>query len=74
MIITDWTPQKAAAFTKETLEFRHALHERPMFDDAGLAEDHPTRPDGVHFSPEAAERVASDWLGPLLVNAAVRGR
>ncbi len=43
-------------------------------DDAGLAEDHPTRPDGVHFSPEAAERVATDWLGPLLVNAAVRGR
>lgn len=38
MIITDWTPPKAAAFTKETLEFRHALHERPMFDDAGLAD------------------------------------
>ncbi len=38
MIITDWTPQKAAAFTKQTLEFRHDLHERPMFDDAGLAD------------------------------------
>lgn len=43
-------------------------------DDAGLAEDRPTRPDGVHLSPEAAERLATDWLGPLLVNAAVRGR
>jgi hypothetical protein len=38
MTITDWTPAKAAAFTKQTLEFRHDLHERPMFDDAGLAD------------------------------------
>ena len=37
-MISDWTPAKAAAFTKETLEFRHDLHERPMFDDAGLAD------------------------------------
>ena len=37
-MITDWTPAKAAAFTKQTLEFRHDLHERPMFDDAGLAD------------------------------------
>ena len=37
-MITDWTPDKAAAFTKQTLEFRHGLHERPMFDDAGLAD------------------------------------
>ncbi|MGN6693340.1 MAG: SGNH/GDSL hydrolase family protein, partial [Aquihabitans sp.] len=43
-------------------------------DDAGLAEDHPTRPDGVHFSPEAAASLAGSWLGPLMVNAAVRGR
>ena len=43
-------------------------------DDAGLAEDRDARPDGVHLSTPAAERVATEWLGPLLVNAAVRGR
>jgi hypothetical protein len=35
-VITDWTPQKAEAFSTQTLQFEHALHERPMFDDAGL--------------------------------------
>lgn len=35
-IITDWTDAKAETFTKETLGFDHALHERPMFDDDGL--------------------------------------
>ena len=43
-------------------------------DDAGLAEDRGARPDGVHFSAETAESIATGWLGPLLVNAAVRGR
>ena len=37
-ILTDWTAQKAAAFTRETLRFRHRLHERLMFTDAGLVE------------------------------------
>ena len=37
-MIADWTLPKAAFFTKQTLEFRHNLHERPMFDDAGLAD------------------------------------
>ena len=36
-VITDWTPDKAKAFGRETLMFKHALHERPMFDDEGLA-------------------------------------
>lgn len=36
MIISDWTKEKARAFSRETLGFRHDLHERPMFDDAGL--------------------------------------
>lgn len=35
-IIGDWTPEKAKAFTKQNLTFQHGLHERPMFDDAGL--------------------------------------
>lgn len=35
-VITDWTPDKAKAFTKANLAFEHGLHERPMFDDAGL--------------------------------------
>lgn len=37
-VITDWSPAKAAAFTRETLTFEHGLHTRPMFDDAGLAD------------------------------------
>jgi hypothetical protein len=37
-VITDWTPEKGRRFTKANLVFRHGLHERPMFDDAGLEE------------------------------------
>ena len=37
-VITDWTPEKGQAFTKANLAFRHGLHQRPMFDDAGLEE------------------------------------
>lgn len=37
-IIRDWTPDKARSFTKQNLVFQHGLHERPMFDDAGLEE------------------------------------
>ena len=37
-VITDWTPEKGQAFTKANLAFRHGLHERPLFDDAGLEE------------------------------------
>lgn len=36
-VVLDWTDAKARAFTKANLAFRHSLHERPMFDDAGLA-------------------------------------
>jgi hypothetical protein len=35
-VITDWTPEKAAQLTRANLAFEHNLHERPMFDDAGL--------------------------------------
>ncbi len=35
-VITDWTPEKARAFTRANLAFEHGLNERPMFDDAGL--------------------------------------
>jgi hypothetical protein len=38
MIIQDWTDEKAAAFGKQTLNFTHDLHQRPMFSDEGLAE------------------------------------
>ena len=31
----------------------------------------PERPDGLHWSPEAAARVAADYLGPVVVAAAV---
>ncbi len=37
-VILDWTPDKAAAFGRADLQFRHSLHTRPMFDDDGLAD------------------------------------
>ncbi len=37
-VITDWTSDKAAAFGRETLQFHHGLHQRPMFSDDALAE------------------------------------
>ena len=36
-VILDWTPQKARAFGKANLSFRHELHREPRFSDAGLA-------------------------------------
>jgi hypothetical protein len=35
--ISDWTPEKRAAFGHRDLEFKHTLAERPMFSDEGLA-------------------------------------
>jgi hypothetical protein len=37
-ILSDLTPEKAAAFGKRTQRFAHSLQERSMFRDAGLAE------------------------------------
>lgn len=37
-LIRDWTPEKARDFGRANLSFEHDLHERPMFDDAGLEE------------------------------------
>lgn len=36
-VICDWTADKASRFGLDEHTFRHRLHERPMFDDAGLA-------------------------------------
>ena len=40
-------------------------------DEAGVAEDRDFRPDGVHLSEAASQRLAAEWLGPVLVDAAV---
>ena len=37
-LILDWDDAKAEAFGQQTLEFRHELHQRPMFSDEGLIE------------------------------------
>ena len=37
-LISDWTADKADSFGRETVQFRHGLHERPMFSDEGLIE------------------------------------
>lgn len=37
-VITDWNADKAKAFTRETLQFRHKLQHRLMFTDPALEE------------------------------------
>jgi hypothetical protein len=37
-LIRDWTDDRRRAFGDEVLTFDHDLHQRPMFDDAGLAD------------------------------------
>lgn len=37
-VISDWSEEKAARFGRDTLQFRHSLHERPMFSDEALIE------------------------------------
>jgi hypothetical protein len=40
-------------------------------DEQGLTLDRAARPDGVHWSTEAAARIARDFLGEQLVRAAL---
>jgi hypothetical protein len=42
------------------------------FTRAGHAHDGEWRPDGVHLSEDAAHQLATDYLGPWLVNAVLR--
>ncbi len=39
--------------------------------DAGILLDHAVRPDGLHWAPEAAARIAEQWLGQQLIDAAL---
>ena len=41
------------------------------FDEVGYTDDVDLRPDGVHVTPEAAERIAADFLGEQMVRAAL---
>ena len=43
-------------------------------DEARWATDRGARPDGVHLAAGPAEQVATDWLGPLVLDEALRGR
>ena len=36
-VITDWSEDKAARFGRDTVRFRHGLHQRPLFSDEALA-------------------------------------
>jgi len=83
-VITDWTPAKGAAFTRENLTFTHGLHERPMFSDEGLIEvldRYPRERLGVFTmgeDPVAWETwrkgAAGDLSGRQLFEAALAGR
>lgn len=84
MIISDWTKEKARAFSRETLAFRHGLHERPMFDDAGLVsllDRYPRDKLGVFTMGEDPvdwgswrRGEAGDLSGQELLDAAKAGR
>ena len=42
---------------------------RKWMEADGIAFDHDARPDGLHFTPEAARYVTETWLGPSLLSA-----
>lgn len=84
MIIQDWTPEKAKAFGRQTLDFTHDLHQRPMFSDDGLAqalEDYPRSKLGV-FTMGEDPRAWTTWRkgsadglsGAQLLDSAKAGR
>jgi hypothetical protein len=84
MIIQDWTPEKARAFGRQTLDFTHDLHQRPMFSDDGLAqalEDYPRAKLGV-FTMGEDPRAWTTWRkgsadglsGAQLLESAQAGR
>lgn len=39
---------------------------RGWFEASGLDDDPSVRPDGTHFTAEAARRISEEWLAPLL--------
>jgi hypothetical protein len=43
---------------------------RAWVEANGLAGSHDARPDGVHWTPEAAFDLAQGWLGPVLLSIA----
>jgi hypothetical protein len=64
------------AVIRETIAEQPARSEvvdlRAWMEANGLALDHDARPDGLHFAPDAALAIATEWLGPQLVSAARR--
>lgn len=83
-VITDWSADKAAAFTQANLAFTHALHERPLFSDEGLArtlDRYPREALGVFTMGEDPvawqtwrRGAAGDLTGDQLLEAAKAGR
>jgi len=83
-VVIDWTSEKARSFTRDTLTCRHRLHERPMFDDAGLEELLDTYP-REHLGVFTMGHDPVDWTtwrrgspgrltGAQLLEAAMAGR
>ena len=83
-LITDWTAEKAGAFTRRNLEFRHDLHTRPMFSDEGLVsllDRYPREHLGVFTMGHDAldwrswrRGTAGNLTGDQLLNAVREGR
>jgi lysophospholipase L1-like esterase len=49
----------------------HVVDLLAYFDEAGYSTDIELRPDGVHVTPEAAQAIATDFLGEQLIRAAL---
>ncbi|MDX2381418.1 MAG: SGNH hydrolase domain-containing protein, partial [Acidimicrobiia bacterium] len=49
----------------------HMIDLPTFVDEAGLAEDRDARPDGVHWTPEAATYIATWYLGEQLIRSAL---
>jgi hypothetical protein len=83
-IISDWTDDKTRAFGRENLVFQHGLHQRPMFDDEGLArllDQYPRDQLGVFTMGEDPKAwttwrkgAAGNLTGDQLLEAAHAGR
>ena len=85
MPLVRWEAEKAAKFGREELAFRHTLHDRPMFSDAGLEEVLDRYPrdklgvftmgdDPVDWRSWRRGSVLNNMTGSRLLDAAQTGR
>jgi hypothetical protein len=67
-VVTEVMDEVAAEAPEDAV----VLDLRGWMQSVGWEDDQALRPDGVHFTPEAATLVTETWLGPQLVRIAAR--